>query len=106
MKDKMIRVTDEVVGKLKTLKGIIGSTPYSDTIDELLHEKLLTLTAFTEEGYVPVGAVVMDTEGNTLVIRSIVNDKVIFNDHSHMFNGGGDCMKLVKLSDTVEEFKS
>jgi len=103
MKDKMLRVTSGVIDDLKVLKGIIGSAPYSDIIEELVHEKLLENTAFTKDGYLPVGTVVKDMEGDTLVIKHVTKGKVIFNDYSAVFNGGGACLALRKLADNVSE---
>jgi len=101
MKDKMMRVTGELLDNLKTLKSIIGSAPYSDIIQDLVHEKLLKVTAFTSNGYLPIGTVVEDVEGTVLVIDSITDGKVIFNDFSWVLNGGSTCMALKKLSDNV-----
>lgn len=102
----MMRVTGKVLDNLKTLKGIIGNAPYSDIIHELVHKRLLEDAAYTKNGYLPVGTVVRDMEGTTLVIKSISDGKVIFNDYSYVLNGGGDCWNLDKLSNTVAGYKS
>ena len=103
MKDKMMRVTSGVLDKLKVLKGVIGNAPYSDIIGDLVHKELLKHTAFTKDGYLPIGTVVRDMDGIDLVIKSVTQDKVIFNDFSYVINGGGACWKLTKLGDTVAE---
>lgn len=101
MNSKMIRVTQELVDKLKTLKQITGNSSYSEVLEDLVHRELLKHSAYTNDGYLSAGTVVQDTTGNTLVIERIAEGKVVFNDSSFLFNGSVGCMALRKLADDV-----
>lgn len=104
MKDKMIRVKGDVIESLKVLKKVFEENSYSGIIDKLIYEKLLTVAACTQDGFLLPGAVVQDLEGNVLVITDVVNGKVLFNDQSYLFNGSTACRELVKLSDNMESY--
>lgn len=98
---KMMRVDDDTLYMLKLLKSVTGSKSYQQDIAELVHEKLKETHAYTQDGYLSEGTVVEDNQGNPLVIKAIVDDKVIFTDYTYVFNGGGACWKLKKLVDDV-----
>lgn len=100
---KTIRVDQEVVDMLQLLKD--PGVPYHRIIKELVHEELKKTHAHTRDGYLPIGTVVEDTEGNVLVIKAVIDGKVVFNDMTGSLNGGGVVWRLRKLADTVEQYE-
>jgi hypothetical protein len=104
MTDTMIRADKSLVDKLKLLKEITGNSSYQRVMHTLAHDELLKTRAFTRDGYLAVGAVVETEDSGPLVIKSVINDMVIFNDMTHVFNGGGACWKLKKVADNVDSF--
>lgn len=98
-----IRVSESTLICLKELKKFNKAKSHDDLIFTLLEEQLKDNYAYTQDGYLPAGSVVLD--GDTiLVIKSIINGRVIFDDFSYANNGSKVVYRLRKLADSVEEY--
>lgn len=109
MSGSMMRVTSELQKDIKLLKevkaakGKLGT--HSDLIHDLVKTELRKTRAYTEDGYLAEGAVVLGPVFKPVVIKSIGNDKVVFSDDTYVINGGTACYNLKLLSENVEEFE-
>lgn len=104
MTASMIRVGEELLDDLKLIKEVRKAPSYQSVIKELVHEELKTTHAYTKEGYLPIGCVVSSHDGKPLVVKSIADGKVIFNDNTYVINGGTACYSLNFLADCIEEY--
>ena len=104
MKKSMMRVSEDFLVLLRVLKDEYGAASYEGVLEDLVTSRLKETRACTAEGYLAVGTVVADRSGAPLVIKEVVNGMVVFNDNSRVVNGGGFCMELSVLADTVGEY--
>lgn len=98
-----IRVSESTLLCLKKLKEFNKSKSHDELIFNLLEKQLKDNYAHTQDGYLPVGAVVLDGD-TVLVIKSIINGRVIFDDFSYANNGSRVIYRLRLLANSVEEY--
>lgn len=104
MKTSSIKISKNLLAKLKKLKEFDGFTTYENLLEEMVHEKIKRTHAITYSDYLPVGTVV-EIESRVAFIKEIRGDKIIFNDGFWVFNESLACKQLVKLADSVEKFE-
>lgn len=104
MKTSSIKISKNLLEKLKKLKEFEGVSTYEDLIESIVEEKIRKIYAITYSDYLPVGTVV-EIENRVAVIKDIKQDKVIFNDGFWVFNESVACKEIKKLADSVKEFK-
>lgn len=104
MKISSIKISKNLLEKLKKLKELEGVSTYENVIENIVKEKIRKAYAITYSDYLPVGTVV-EIENRVAVIKEIRNDKVIFSDGFWVFNESVACKGIKKLANSVEEFE-
>lgn len=102
MKNTTIRISGKLLNDIKQLKDFTGLSTYEDVLNAIVKKELRKTHAFTKDGYLPVGAVVKD-KGKLLVIKSIIGDKVVFDDYSYAMNGGSTVYELSLVAMSLED---
>jgi len=102
--DKTIRVKESTADRLRILKDSLSAGTYDTIISDLVDKELKLTHAYTEDGYLPIGAVVLGPANVPLVIKSIQNGKVIFDDNTYLINGSKVCYTLRLLSYNVNDY--
>jgi hypothetical protein len=107
-KSSMMRVTAELVDDLKLLKevkavnGKLGT--HNDIVHELVKAELRKTHAETCAGFLPEGAVVLGPSSKPVVIRTVSEGNVTFNDNTYVINGGIACKAMKLLAESIESF--
>ena len=108
MSGSMMRVTANMMEDLKLLKKVKASNgrlgTHSSLVHELIKDELKKTHAFTGDGHLGEGMVVLGPAGKPVVILSVGNGKVVFTDSTYILNGGTACYDLKLLANSVEEF--
>ena len=97
-----IRIEDTTLEYLRLLKDYTGDKSYDEIIRNLVRKELSKYYVRTKSGYVTEGAVVKDGD-KVLVIKSVTEDRVVFDDSSYAFNGSRATWNLEILAESVEE---
>jgi hypothetical protein len=103
MKNTTIRVSDALLDDIRILKKHKGLSTYEELLQVMVRAELKKDHAYTADGYLSAGMVV-EYEGSSLVIKSIVDNKVVFEEGSYAFNGSKAVYDLKFLADSVETY--
>lgn len=101
---KTVRLEDKTIELLKILKVDLQVSTYEKVISELSHIYLRKKYAVTNDGYLPVGAVV-EIEGRTVVIQKVDEMYVCFSDKTKVFNGSISCSHIKLLETNIQNYK-
>lgn len=105
MKNTTIRISSELLDNIKLTKSVLGGSTYEDVLAKLVKNELMKTFAYTDSGYLPVGAVVTLSNKKPLVITQVDKDRVLFSNQSSLINGSAFCRKLVLLARSVDTYE-
>lgn len=106
MSETMMRINVDVVSKIKLLKGYLGTKDsHQEIVDKVVTAELLKTHADTDDGYLPIGTVVMGPMDKPIIIRDISCGNVVFECGTSLINSSSACRRLKYLSCNVESYE-